>query len=74
MGVLKTTKKYNIPENFNYEKARKLFLHASDDNDFNEIKDNLKLTRRVLIPLLEEMDNEGFFERKGESRFVLKTS
>ncbi len=40
---------------------------------FNEIKESLNLSRRILIPLLEEMDAEGYFERDGEVRFVLKT-
>jgi len=39
---------------------------------FSSIKEQMGLSRRVLIPLLEEMDLEGYFERQGERRIVLK--
>lgn len=45
---------------------------VGQDLQFADAKDILGLSRRVLIPFLEEMDSEGYFERQGENRIVLK--
>jgi len=48
-------------------------LSVGDELLFTEAKEQLQLSRRILIPLLEELDSEGYFEREGERRIVLKT-
>ena len=59
VNILKINKKYNIPENFDYIKARKLFLHASDNNDFDEIKNNLKLKEPDIDKLVIFLNNNS---------------
>lgn len=48
-------------------------LKTGDELTFTEVKESMQLSRRVLIPLLEKLDAEGYFERDGENRIVLKT-
>lgn len=47
-------------------------LSVGDNLSLTSIKEKLPLSRRILIPLLEELDKEGYFEREGENRVVLK--
>ncbi|MDA3809057.1 MAG: SelB C-terminal domain-containing protein [Spirochaetaceae bacterium] len=64
-----------IISNVYYEtlKARVLAsCQVGETLHFLQVKDVLGLSRRVLIPLLEELDSEGYFEREGDSRIVLK--
>jgi selenocysteine-specific elongation factor len=58
-----------------YSELKSVFLKSctvGQEIQFTDAKDILTLSRRVLIPFLEEMDSEGYFDRQGESRFVLK--
>ncbi|MBB6478391.1 SelB C-terminal domain-containing protein [Spirochaeta isovalerica] len=41
--------------------------------DLAELKELLPVSRRLLIPFLEELDQDGYFQWKGEKRVVLKT-
>ncbi|MBI9099758.1 MAG: SelB C-terminal domain-containing protein, partial [Spirochaetaceae bacterium] len=47
-------------------------LSIGDEFPFSTVKESLQLSRRILIPLLEELDSEGYFQREGDSRIVLK--
>lgn len=47
-------------------------LEVGDELDLNKAKESLNLGRRLLIPLLEQMDSEGYFKWEEENRVVLK--
>ena len=56
------------------ELKNQLLSHCTSGEElsFTSVKDFMGKSRRVLIPLLEEMDREGYFDRQGEIRIVLK--
>jgi len=58
-----------------FEKLKNLVLEGlktGNELTLSDLKEKTTLSRRLLIPLLEELDSEGYFERNGESRIVLE--
>ncbi|MBN2658324.1 MAG: SelB C-terminal domain-containing protein [Spirochaetales bacterium] len=75
LGLVKKLEGEIILHKERYEMlAKTLFsrIKAGDELDLGELKELLPLSRRLLIPLLEEMDKEGYFEWKGDKRVVLE--
>lgn len=58
-----------------YESLKKQLLEPlkeGDSLDLSVAKETLNVGRRLLIPLLEQMDLEGYFQLEEEKRIVLK--
>jgi flap endonuclease-1 len=50
--------RYIIPDNFNYEKARELFLTCGADEDYNELKKKILLKRPKMDELLDYIEHD----------------
>lgn len=76
MGLLRILSDEIIIGDGHFNELKKSILEDLDEGDeltFTGVKETMQLSRRVLIPLLEELDAEGYFKRDGERRIVLKT-
>jgi len=51
-NILENNKKFIIPDNFNYEKARSLFKNPIDDDIFNNIDKNTKMNKPNMNDLI----------------------
>ena len=75
MGLIKIMSDEIIISDSYYLKLKNEILDkltVGDELLFTDVKEQLNLSRRILIPLLEELDSEGYFEREGDKRIVLK--
>lgn len=76
MGLVRILSDEIIIGDGHFNELKKSILEDLDEGDeltFTGVKETMQLSRRVLIPLLEELDAEGYFKRDGERRIVLKT-